>query len=186
MNLATPMVSASAPAVLSANAYSDYIELIFSQYMDTSAVLAISDGMTGVWQGIENSLSKVLHIVKDGFFEGTVSFTLNGAKNYAGTALGAYNSGNLTVSTRPAEILLNYETTIPMKAGESHNVTVRVKDSDGNYMQGVTIDAVISNTLLATISSGAVTDVDGKAVFSAEALLPGLTDITFTVHGTSL
>ena len=68
MNLATPMYLLGS-AVLSANAYSDYIELIFSQYMDTSAVLAISDGMTGVWQGIENSLSKVLHIVKDGFLK---------------------------------------------------------------------------------------------------------------------
>lgn len=186
MNLVTPMVSTSAPTVLSAKAYSDYIELVFSQYMDTNAVLALPDGMTGAWQSIEESLSKVLKIEKDGGFEGTVSFTLTGAKNYAGTELGVYNSGNLTVSARPAEILLNYETTIPMKAGETPKVTVRVKDSDGNYMSGVTVDAVIANTLLAEIEESAVTDADGKAVFNAEALLPGLTTATFTVNGTSV
>ena len=154
--------------------------------MDTNAVLALPDGMTGAWQSIEESLSKVLKIEKDGGFEGTVSFTLTGAKNYAGTELGVYNSGNLTVSARPAEILLNYETTIPMKAGETPKVTVRVKDSDGNYMSGVTVDAVIANTLLAEIEESAVTDADGKAVFNAEALLPGLTTATFTVNGTSV
>jgi|LSQX01.2.fsa_nt_gb hypothetical protein len=186
MNLVTPMLSTSAPTVLSANAYSDYIELVFSQYMDTTADLTLPDGMTGTWQSVEESLSKVLKIEKDGGFEGTVSFTLTGAKNYAGTGLGVYNSGNLTVSTRPAEILLNYETTIPMKAGETPNVTVRVKDADGNHMSGVTVDAVIANTLLADIDLSTVTDNDGKAVFNAEALLPGLTTATFTVRGTSV
>ena len=73
-----------------------------------------------------------------------------------------------------------------MKAGETPSVTVRVVDSEGNYMSGVTVNASVANTLLAAIDASATTDADGKAVFSAAALLPGLTEVTFTVSGTSL
>ena len=186
MNLAVPMVSTEAPAVVSANAYKDYIEVIFSQYMDKTAVLTLPDGMTGEWQGTD-TYSKVLHITKDGgFTKGQqVALTISGAKNYAGTALPNY-SATLRVGARPAEIILNYESVVAMKAGATPNVTVRVKDSDGKYMSGVTLDAVIGNDLLATIDASAVTDETGKAVFAANALLPGLTDITVSVHGTTL
>ncbi len=186
MNLATPMISTEAPEVTSANAYPDYIEVIFSQYMDKTAQLTLPDGMSGTWQG-NDSYSKVLRITKPGGFTigDTVVLTISGAKNYAGTALADY-SDSLIVGARPAEILLNYESVVTMKAGETPNVTVRVKDSEGNYMSGVTVEAEVANTLLATIDASAVTDADGKAVFAASSLLPGLTEITFTVNGTTL
>lgn len=188
MNLTTAMVSTAPPAVLSANAYTNYIELCFSQYMNTIVPLTLTDGMTGTWQNTEGSFSKILHITKSGGFApgSTVSFTLSGAENYAGTKMVAYASGDLAISSCPAQIILNYETTVSIQAGTTPTVTVRVKDSEGNYMSGVTVDASSSNTLLAAIDSNAVTDSDGKAVFNASALLPGLTDVTFTVHGTSL
>ncbi len=69
-----------------------------------------------------------------------VSFTLDGAQNYTGKALASYNSGELTVSARPAEIVLNYESIILAKAGTEKGISVRVKDSEGNYMEGVTVD----------------------------------------------
>ena len=186
MNLTTPMISTEAPEVTSANAYPDYIEVIFSQYMDKTAQLTLPDGMTGTWQG-NDSYSKVLRITKPGEFTigDIVILTISGAKNYAGTALADY-SDSLIVGAHPAEILLNYESVVTMKAGEAPNVTVRVKDSEGNYMSGVTVEAEVANTLLATIDASAVTDADGKAVFAASALLPGLTEITFTVNGTTL
>ena len=145
--------------------------------------------MTGVWQSVDNGFSKVLHITTtDGFQKGsTVSFTLDGAQNYAGKALASYSSGELTVSARPAEIILNYESVISAKAGTTRDLTVRVKDTDGNYMQGISVNAVIGDTDFAKLAdSSAVTDEDGKAVFQMDTDLPGYTDITFTVDGTSL
>ena len=44
MNLTTAMVSTAAPTVLSANAYPDYIEVIFSQHMDTACAFRDSPG----------------------------------------------------------------------------------------------------------------------------------------------
>ncbi|MBQ2092811.1 MAG: chitobiase/beta-hexosaminidase C-terminal domain-containing protein, partial [Clostridia bacterium] len=188
MNLLVPMVTTKEPNVESANAYEDYIEVIFDQYMDKSAALTLPDGMTGEWQGTD-AYSKVLRITKDGGFTkgDEVALTIDGAKNYAGTPLSpSPYSKNLTVGARPAEIILNYDSVVAMKAGETPNVNVRIKDSDGNYMSGVTLSAAVGNTSLATIDATATTDDSGKAVFASSALLPGLTDITFTVNGTTL
>lgn len=189
MGLKVPMKSTENPVVLSAGAYTDYIEVTFSQYMDTEKEITLPEGMTGTWQSIDSGYSKVLHITKTGGFQkgSTVSFTLDGAQNYAGKALPFYNSGELTVSARPAEIVLNYESVIMAKAGTEKDISVRIKDSEGNYMEGVNVEAELGNTLTAAMLSGSgVTDADGKVVFEANALLPGYTDITFRVVGTSL
>ena len=188
VGLTTAMVSTEAPEVVSAKAYPDYIEVVFSQYMNTEKQLSLPDGMTAQWQDIENGYSKVLHITKqDGFEKGsTVTIALDGAENYAGTALPSY-SQQLTVNARPAEIILNYDSVISSKSGVERNVTVRIKDADGNYMPNVTLDAVVGNTEFAVVSNKqTVTDENGVAVFRLQTLLPGYTDITFSVVDTSL
>ncbi len=186
MNLKTPMVATAAPAVAWAVAYPDYIEVLFTQYMDTATALTLPEGMSGTWQGDE-AYSKALRVTKEGGFTkgDAVNFTLSGAQNYAGTALADYQN-DLTVTARPAEIVLNYETIIAMKAGSTPHVTVRVKDSEGQYLSGATVSAEVANPLLAAVGASAVTDEEGKAVLGASALLPGLTEMTFTVEGTTL
>lgn len=189
LGLKTAMVSTALPKVLTAKAYPDYIEVMFSQYMDTAKEITLPEGMTGTWQSVDSGYSKILHITKEGGFKkgSTVSFTLDGAQNYAGKALDSYNSGELTVSARPAEIILNYESVISAKAGTARNITVRIKDTDGNYMSDVSLQAVIDNADFAKLAeSTAITDESGKAVFSMNTELPGYTNITFTVEGSSL
>lgn len=189
LGLKTAMISKALPEVVSAKAYPDYIEVMFSQYMDTTKKITLPEGMTGTWQSVDSGFSKVLHITKkDGFKKGsTISFTINGAENYAGKALASYQSEELTVSARPAEIIVNYESVISVKAGVTRELTVRVKDADGNYMPGVILEAVIGNTDIAGLAdSSAITDETGKSVFGMNTELPGLTDITFRVEGTSL
>ena len=104
MNLVTAMTSFRAPEVASAKAYPDYIEVIFSQFMDIRAEMTLSEGMDGTWQQVENACSRVLHIKKaGGFVSGeSASFMLKGARNYAGTVLPDYSSDVLTVSACPA------------------------------------------------------------------------------------
>ncbi|MGI6094778.1 MAG: leucine-rich repeat protein [Lachnospiraceae bacterium] len=189
MGLKIAMKSTEKPVVSSVGAYPDYIEVIFSQYMDTAKEITLPADMTGTWQSVDSGYSKILHITKAGGFQkgSTVSFTLDGAQNYAGKAFAFYNSGELTVSARPAELILDYESVIFAKAGTEKEITVRVKDSEGNYMEGVTVEAELGNTLIAALNSGSeVTDAEGKTVFTADALLPGYTDITFRAAGTSL
>ncbi len=189
VGLKTAMISTAAPEVISVNAYQDYIEVSFSQYMDTSKQIILPSGMTGNWQSIDNGYSKILHITKEDGFElgSTVSFTIDGIQNYAGTALPSYSSENLTVLARPAQIILNYENIICAKAGTNSTITVRIKDSCGNYMENVTVTAKIKCPDLASLETESViTDENGKAVFNSENHLPGHTTITFTVKGTSL
>lgn len=189
LGLKTALVSTKAPEAVLANAYPDYIEVVFSQYMDTSKKITLPSGMNYTWQSVDSGYSKILHITRENGFKigDTVSFMLDGAYNYAGKALGSYNSGNLTVKERPAEIILNYESIISAKVGSNKNITVRIKDSEGNYMKGVNVNAALGSDVQACLVSGsAVTDDEGKAVFTLNTKLPGYTDITFSVAGTSL
>lgn len=189
LGLKNAMVSKESPKVVSARAYPDYIEVLFSQYMDTSKEISLPSGMVGTWKSIDSGYSKVLHITQAGGFKkgSAVSFTLDGAQNYAGKALPLYSSGKLIVTARPAEIILNYESIISMKVAEERRLSVRIKDADGNYMPNVTLEAAVGNADFARLAENTVvTDENGRAVFNVDTRLPGYTDITFTAAGTSL
>lgn len=74
-----------------------------------------------------------------------------------------------------------------MKVAEERRLSVRIKDADGNYMPNVTLEAAVGNADFARLAENtAVTDENGRAVFNMDTRLPGYTDITFTVAGTSL
>ncbi len=202
MDVRIPLVTKKAPEVESLNAYTDYIEVIFTQYMkidDKSEIVATVNGKSVAsssfeWQDAEESPSgekyaKVVRIpVPAGTKVGdTLDVQISKAKNYAGIPMSAAYSEKAKVTHRPTEIILNYETVLTMQAGNDKNITVRIKDENGDYMEGVSISALIENTYLAELAeSTLVTDEEGKVVFKASALLPGLTNATFKVDGTTL
>lgn len=192
------LISTAVPAVQSINAYPDYVEIIFTQYMSVTEALTIPDGYTYEWAektpvNAESSIcySKVLRLIPKNKAKvgDTVSVTIDGAKNYAGTSLSKYSSGSLTVVPRPAKIVLNYEDQISVHMGEdpTPRVTVRVLDSDGNPISGLKIFAVASSDFYASISPvNDITGEDGIATFAVEGLLPGTTKLTLSVENTSL
>lgn len=192
------LISTAAPAVQSINAYPDYVEIIFTQYMNVTKALTIPDGYTYEWAektpvNAESGTyySKVLRLIpnRKAKIGDTVSVTIDGAKNYAGNSLPKYNSGSLTVVPRPAKIVLNYEDQISVHMGEVPipRVTVRVLDSDGNPIPGLKILAVTSSDFYASISPvNDITGEDGIATFAVEGLLPGTTKLTLSVENTSL
>ena len=192
------LISTAAPAVQSINAYPDYVEIIFTQYMSVTKTLTIPDGYTYEWAektpvNTESNIcySKVLRLIPNNKAKvgDTVSVSIEGAENYAGTSLSKYSSGSLTVVPRPAKIVLNYEDQISVHMGENPTprVTVRVLDSDGNSISGLKILAVASSDFYASISPvNDITGEDGIATFAAEGLLPGTTKLTLSVENTSL
>ncbi len=202
LDVRIPLVTKKAPEVESLNAYTDYIEVIFTQYMkidDKSEIVATVNGKSVAassfeWQDAEESPSgekyaKVVRIpVPAGTKVGdTLDVQISKAKNYAGIPMSAAYSEKAKVTHRPTEIILNYETVLTMQAGSDKNITVRIKDENGDYMEGVSISALIENEYLAELAeSTLVTDEEGKVVFKASALLPGLTNATFKVDGTTL
>lgn len=192
------LISTAAPAVQSINAYPDYVEIIFTQYMSVTKTLTIPDGYTYEWAektpvNTESNIcySKVLRLIPNNKAKvgDTVSVSIEGAENYAGTSLSKYSSGSLTVVPRPAKIVLNYEDQISVHLGEdpTPRVTVRVLDSDGNPISGLKILTVASSDFYASISPvNNITGEDGIATFAVEGLLPGTTKLTLSVENTSL
>ncbi len=192
------LISTAAPAVQSINAYPDYVEIIFTQYMSVTKTLTIPDGYTYEWAektpvNTESNIcySKVLRLIPNNKAKvgDTVSVSIEGAENYAGTSLSKYSSGSLTVVPRPAKIVLNYEDQISVHMGENPTprVTVRVLDSDGNPISGLKILAVASSDFYASVSPvNDITGEDGIATFAVEGLLPGTTKLTLSVENTSL
>jgi hypothetical protein len=209
------VVSKQAPKVESVAAYTDYVEVIFSQWMRTGDVRVTGiDGATCEWADAEQSgdpddgdvvFSKVLRIRKSGGFAAgsTVSFGIaaDGVTSYNGKHFAAaYSSGKLTVAQRPARILLNVEgdeqgaaTTLTEQAEATDDIDAYVVDAAGKPLANQRVSVACGSGDLATIASMAgdgsttvVTDKDGKASFALVAHLPGMTDLTFRVDGTSL
>ena len=203
MGIMLGLVSTEAPAVVRANAYTDCVEIEFTQYMDASdaatAQLA-AEGLQGdvsfEWvdavDGASGTpLSKVLRVKPATPLAAgsTVSLVLSGARNYVGTGAedGVHRSGGLVVGVRPAELKLNVEQGISLKEGEGAQVVAYVRDASGNPLAGVVTDAAIDSAEIATLSDDfAVTDAEGKATFEVSGVLSGLTGLSVSVGETTL
>ena len=199
MDVRIPIVTTKAPEVEFVNVYSDYIEVIFTQYMnidDASDIVATIDGAAASnynWQNAEESPSgeKYSKVVRIPTPSGTkvgdkLGIKISSAKNYADIPMASPYEEEREVTHRPTEIELSYEDVINMKPGEKKGIVVRVKDENGDYMEGLTVEALIDNTYLAEIAASGTTDANGAVTLNAEALLPGLTSATFKVAGTTL
>ena len=196
------IVSTKAPIVTRASAYTDCIEIEFSQYMDASEESAKSlaaqgvEGATFEWVDVVNGadkkpLSKVLRIKPATPLEAEsfVSLVLGGAKNYAdkGPDGGSFKCDNLAVGVRPAELKLNVEQGISVAEGERVQVVAYVRDANGNPLPGVKVSTAIDSAEIASLSGGAVTtDSEGKATFSVQGVLAGLSVLSVSVGDTTL
>ena len=210
------VVSTLAPTVTSAVAYTDYVEIIFSQWMRTDAVHVTGiDGATCEWVDTEQSgdptdaddvvYSRVLRVSKPGGFAAgsTVTFGISadGVTSYNGKTLEAvYESGALAVNQRPARILLNIEgdeqgtaTQLVEQVEATDDIDAYVVDASGKPMPNQRVTVAYGSNDLATIAAAAdgsstmvVTDEAGKASFTLSAGLPGMTDLTFAVENSTL
>lgn len=188
------------PQVESARAYTDCVELAFSQYMDaTDASLAelatagLGEGCTFEWVGPEEGadgrqVAKALRIKPAKALEAgsTVEFSLTGAVNYAGIPMDGWNSGQLTVGARAAELKLNVEQEYSLFTGQSCEVSAYVRDASGQPLAGQLVVANVGSSVVAGIggeleTESAVTDADGVARFTLFGEAPGMTDLTVTV-----
>lgn len=198
------LVSTEAPKAVRANAYTDCVEVEFSQYMDASegaapVLAASSEGFQGAtfeWLDVADGasgkkLSKVLRIKPAAALEaGTnVSLSFTGAKNYVGNGPegGSFSLGSLTVGVRPAELKLNVEQAISVGEGETSRIVAYVRDADGNALSGVSVRAALDSAEIAALAeSTATTDSEGKAAFNVQGVLAGLSGLAVAVDNTTL
>ncbi len=203
MGIMLGLVSTEAPAVTRANAYTDCVEIEFSQYMDASdeataqlAVEGLPSSASFEWvdaaPGADGKpLSRVLRIKPATSLAAgsAVSLVLSGARNYVGVGAedGVHRSGDLVVGVRPAELKLNVEQGISVVEGESAQIVAYVRDASGNPLPGVVVDAAIDFAEIVVFSEDfAVTNAEGKATFEVYGVLSGLAGLVVSVGDTTL
>lgn len=188
------------PQVESARAYTDCVELTFSQYMDASdASLAeltatgLGEGCTFEWVGPEEGadgrqVAKALRIKPAKALEAgsTVEVSLAGAVNYAGIPMDGWDSGQLTAGARAAELKLNVEQGYSLVTGQSCEVSAYVRDASGQPLAGQLVVANAGSSVVAGLggeleTANAETDANGVARFALSGEAPGMTDLTVTV-----
>lgn len=194
------LVSTAAPEVASAHAYTDCIEVEFAQYMDASddvLVALCSQGLgdvTYTWLDKQDDpngkpLSRVLRIrYADAREAGsTVAFELDGARNYAGTAMSRWASGELAVGVRADKLRLNVEQAVTMLEGSDFELVAHVTDKAGKPFAGAKVSVGLESSAICSVdATQAVTGEDGAATFVLHGALHGLTTLTAAVDGTAL
>lgn len=194
------LVSTAAPEVASAHAYTDCIEVEFAQYMDASddALVALcAQGLgdvTYTWLDKQDDpngkpLSRVLRIrYADAREAGsTVAFELDGVRNYAGTAMSRWASGELAVGVRADRLKLNVEQAVTMLEGGDFKLVAYVTDKAGKPFAGAKVSVGLESSAICSVdATQAVTGEDGAATFVLHGALPGLTTLTAAVDGTAL
>lgn len=194
------LVSTAAPEVASVHAYTDCVEVEFTQYMDASddALVALcAQGLgdvTYTWLDKQDDpngkpLSRVLRIRYGDACEAgsTVSFELDGARNYAGTAMARWASGELAVGVRADKLKLNVEQAVTMLEGGDFELVAHVTDKAGKPFAGAKVSVGLESSAICSVdATQAVTGEDGAATFALHGALPGLTTLTAAVDGTAL
>ena len=194
------LVSTSAPEVASVHAYTDCVEIEFTQYMDASddAVAALdAQGLGDVtykWLDKQDDpdgkpLSRVLRICYADAREtgSTVELELDGARNYAGTAMSHWASGELAVGVRADKLKLNVEQAVTMLEGGDFELVAHVTDKESKPFAGAKVSVGLDSEAICSANvAHAVTGEDGAATFVLHGALPGLTTLTATVDGTAL
>lgn len=194
------LASTAAPEVASVHAYTDCVEVEFTQYMDASddtpaALCAQGLGdVTYTWLDKQDDpngkpLSRVLRIrYADAREAGsTVAFELDGARNYAGTAMARWASGELVVGVRADKLKLNVEQAVTMLDGSDFELVAHVTDKAGKPFAGAKVSVGLESSAICSVdATKAVTGEDGAATFVLHGALPGLTTLTATVDDTAL
>ena len=194
------LVSKAAPEVASVHAYTDCVEVEFTQYMDASddtLVALCAQGLGDVtykWLDKQDDpngkpLSRVLRIrYADAREAGSaVAFELDGARNYAGTAMARWASGELSVGVRADKLKLNVEQAVTMLEGSDFELVAHVTDKAGKPFAGAKVSVGLESSAICSVdATQAVTGEDGAATFVLHGALPGLTTLTAAVDGTAL
>jgi len=195
------MVSKAAPEVLSAAVAADQAQVVFSQYMDV-AQFASGDLITVTQNGVPISVTAVFTDAEESPTDETVyygrilqltrtdgqPFSGSGieigiraeAKNYAGNAMeSAYASGALTATQILGSLSHSYPNRYVTDIGQTEQIVVQVLDTAGQPMAGVTVTAKQKLGGTMEMSTSAVSDASGRAVFTVKGISSGYDMVTF-------
>ena len=192
------MVSLSAPEVEFINAYNNEIEVAFNQYVDISSVNEDNvkftlDGaeIEGVFEPVDAQpgttdedmmLAKVYHFVTSDTISGKVECSIENVSNYNGTVMGDAYTG--TFRTEKEITGFKAETSANVNYMESTSITIQALPGDA--AAGKTLLLNVKDANLISVPESVKLDDSGKATISVKSLLPGETNIEYTIEGTTV
>ena len=201
VNVNIGLVSTETPTVLSSEAASQQLRVVFSQYMDTaqlaegSLVHVVQDGVeipvkisfedqeesptkSGVFYGRSMKLQRADGKAFAG--SGIIVNIAKEAKNYAGTTMAVdYTSAPLTVGRMIGRIVHSYPNRFVTELDVDTTVAVQVLDTDGKPMSGITVTTKPEYDGYVEIDSQAITDDNGRAVFTVHGVAEGEDTVRF-------
>ena len=196
------MISTANPEIEDIKASPDGVKIKFSQYMDIDSLDKASSllrfTMEGLpiaydyyfedaeespeYQGVYYGQILVL-TVRDGKLPVGKHIKIEidkGIKNYAGKELGKYKSDDIEVKQHVGSITC-VQDSIETGIGKEVSVVVLVKDTSGNYMQNVKVNAITENGTI-TVNKSSITDDNGCAKFTLNGISIGDGSIRFSVE----
>lgn len=206
VNVNIGLVSTAAPSVESCAAAADRVRVVFSQYMDAAqlrdgSLVSVTQNGSVVpvavsFEDAEESptqpgtmYGRVMKLTRsDGqSFAGSIVVHIKqAAKNYAANGMTAdYTSAPLTVGALVGSIEHSYPNRFVTEINGSGTIAIQVVDTAGNPMPGVTVTArqAVGGTL--EFSTSAVSDSNGRAVFSYRGRSSGYDTLIFTADTVS-
>ena len=195
------MISLDSPQIESINAYSDCIEVRFTQYMDISSVnssnvIITSNGneLKGTWSPVnaEESLNdsnveyaSVFRFVPDEnvALEESVTVEIANVQNYAEKSIEEKHSETVPVVLRPESISAGSE--ISLEYDESKEIEIAI--TSGEAGAGKTVLITSSNESIVSVSANeAVADENGKVFVTISGVLPGEAILEYSIKDTDV
>ncbi len=195
------MTSLDAPEVECINAYTDGVEVRFTQYMDISSVnssniIITSNGneLQGTWEPVnaEESLNdssisyaSVFKFVPDGntALSGSVTAEIDNIENYAEKALKEKYTATVPVVLRPESISAGEN--IGLNFDESKEIEIAITSAQAGAGKTVLISS--TNEAVVSVSTNTVVaDDNGIAHITVNGLLPGEATLEYSIEGTDV
>lgn len=195
------MTSLEAPEVECINAYTDGVEVRFTQYMDISSVnssniIITSNGneLQGTWEPVnaEESLNdssisyaSVFKFVPDGntALSGSVTAEIDNIENYAEKALKEKYTATVPVVLRPESISAGEN--IGLNFDESKEIEIAITSAQAGAGKTVLISS--TNEAVVSVSTNTVVaDDNGIAHITVNGLLPGEATLEYSIEGTDV
>ncbi len=192
------IISKASPTVASINAYSNEIQIIFSQYLQLDSVNATNVVFKQNGISIPGTLSpanaeynyegtvqyaSIFTFVPDSRITGVVDVEIQNVINYAGSTMAALYSAQKTVVAKPESITL--PETVDITYGESFTLSAEILPAEAGKSLTLTVTSSSPN-IVEVVSASVTTDENGVASIVLKGLLPGQSKITVAIDGTTI
>ena len=197
LDLNMGMVSKNAPDIEYAVAYSDEIDVKFSQYMDTASVIGGNIVLTqngkkidGIWETVDaeadpknegKELASSFRFVVKKALSGVVDISISDVKNYSEKELKSYTD-TLSVNKRITKVITENEAVVAYK-GET---SITIKASSADAAAGKAVSLRLNENDIISVPETVRFDSKGEAVIKITGLLPGTAVLHYNIDDTNL